>query len=196
MKRWVKVVLWIVPVGLAIYAGAFFISSNGSVPVEFSEARMNGAIVAEQIVAGSAQSLEVLQTIAQYDRDKNFAKALELITQEVQRTTELKEQAIRLSSQLERMARSLSEIEPSRARVAATEAVGADVALVSRLVTYTDYLSQLFEALRAKFEQRLPNPNGRVQELVDLVNTEVRAINEFNSRSNASFAEFDKIVSR
>lgn len=196
VKTWIKRTWWIVPLAAATYAGAFFVSPAAkNVPAEFSEARINGARTAEKIVAASAYSLQILAKIAEHDRAGNATDALTLVSKELIKAEEIRGEALFLASRLERMARLLSEIQPTRARVLATEAVSSEVALVSRLLSYNEYLTELFETLRAKFQNRLTNTDGKVGELVQKINEEGKAINEFDRKFNQSLAEFDKIFS-
>ena len=190
---------WIIGIGIAAFVGVgtysvIYLAAGGSyIPPEFSEARIKGAELAQSIVALSNESLGNLETIAAYDREGKKSEALILISKEVLKNRDAQQEAIKLSSQLERMARSIGDIEPSRARVVAAEAVSSEVALVSRLIAYNDYLLRLFEALRDKFQNPGAYTNGRVEELVAKINEEAQAINAFNDRFSQSLAEFDTL---
>ena len=92
------------------------------------------------------------------------------------------------------MARNLENIRPASARQLATEAVGSEVALVSRLVGYNDLLKQLFEILQSKF-QTGESPSGKVSDLLQQINSEAGAINELDKHFNTSLSEFDKLTS-
>ena len=193
MKRRLKILLTGSAIGLGTYVGAYLVIPHSFVPAEFSEARIQSATLAERIVSNSEASLANLQAIAQYDKNGEIAPALALIAQEFARTRETQDAAVKLSSRLEAMARSIDAIRPAEARLLATEAISAEVALVSRLISYNDRLKELFEVLREKFEHPGLATNGRVEALVGKVNEEARAINEFNRRSTQSLAEFDKL---
>ena len=71
--------------------------------------------------------------------------------------------------------------------------MSSEVALVSRLLSYTNNLIELFGVLRLKFEKPGTQFDGAVAGLIDKINEEARAINSFNQRFNWSLAEFDKI---
>jgi hypothetical protein len=193
MRNRVKIFLGTAAIGSGLAIAFYFILPGGFVPSEFSEARIKGAGLAEKIVELSNESLANLEAIAKYDEQGNTPEALTLLSKEVIKNRETHEEAIRLSAQLEKMARSLSEIKPARARVLATEAVSSEVALVSRLLSYNNFLLQLFEVLRDKFQNPRSDANGRVEELIAKINEEARAINDFNRRFNQSLAEFDKL---
>ena len=194
MKARLRILVVSVFAGFGIYLiFANLIVTKKVLPEEFSEARVKGATLAKSIVDLSSESLKNLTEIARYDEEGDRSEALILISKEVIKNRETREQAIKLSSQLEKMARSLTNIKPTKARVLATEAVSSEVALVSRLISYNDYLLQLFETLRDKFQNTSRNPNGRVQQLINKINEEASAINQFNRRFNQSLAEFDQV---
>lgn len=166
------------------------------VPSDFTDARVRGAAIAENVMALSRKTLGRLDVIAQHDRNRRTAEALLLISQELLESAKMREEAARLASQLERMARTLPEIKPEAARQLATEAVSAEVALVSRLVTHNALLAELFDILKMKLTDRASNVDGRVNELINQINSEAGAINQFNKRFGEALAEFDRIVER
>ena len=193
MKKRLLIVGAAIIIGFGAYLLITLVLPEPYIPQEFSEARLKGAELATKIVDLANNSLESISTIAKYDREGNRPEALTLISKEVLKNRTIQEEAIRLSSQLERMARSLQEIKPNRAKILATEAVSSEIALVSRLLSYNDYLLQLFKTLEAKFQNPSASSNGRVQELINKINEEARAINSFNRKFNQSLAEFDKM---
>jgi len=164
-----------------------------SLPPEFSEARLRAASLAQKIVTLSNDSLKSLEEVAQYDKQDDSSQALILISRQIIKNRDNHDATVQLSSYLERMARSLPDIKPAKARQIATEAVTTEVALVSRLLTYSDYLAQLFDVLRAKFNNSLSNPDGRVEELIRKINQEAEAINDLDTRFNDAIAQFDKL---
>jgi len=194
MKSQLKVFITTVILGVGIYSVVYIIIPKAYVPDEFSAARIKGAELAGRIVNLSNEALARLDEISEHDKEGNEPEALALISQEVIKNRNLQEEAIKLSSQLEKMARSVEEIKPHKARIVAVEAVSSEVALVSRLITYNDLLLQLFTALQGKFENPYAVTNGEVQELINQINDETRAINDFNKRFNESLAVFDKLI--
>lgn len=162
-------------------------------PEEFTEAREQSAKIAEEIVAQSVYSAQLLDEISKLDREGNYYKALQIVSKELEKNKEANRKATTLSSRLEKMARAIEAIEPSRARQLATEALSSEVALVSRLISYNSYVGELFGVLGEKFKYGRDYSNGKVQELVKAINNEVYAINELNNRFNSALAKFDKI---
>ncbi len=192
MKVQLKIGAVIAVVAFGLY---FFINSllaKSFVPTEFAEARLTSVAVAKQIVNLSSDALSSLDQISKYDQQGNTSKALILISNEVIKNQETHQEAIKLSSELEQMARLLNDIKPTQAKVLATEAVSSEVALVSRLLVYNDFLLQLFQTLRDKFQNKNFNADGKVQDLINKINEQARAINDFDNRFNQSLAEFDK----
>jgi len=181
---------------VVVIIGAFLISKQSSVeiPEEFSAARDQGAIIASRVVSSYRDSLTNLQFIAELDRAHEWDEALRIVRAELNRGDFIRADVIQLSSQLERMARLLTDIQPERARLMATEAISSEVALMSRLLSYNALLVQFFETLQQKFEGSLPNADEAMQALLVKINEEVQAINVFNERFQQAFAEFDRIV--
>ena len=163
-------------------------------PHEFSDARIKGASIAQRVVELSRDTLSRLDTVAKYDQKRNYPEALIAISNAIIANRENQAEAIRLSSQLNAMAENLSRIKPDYARELATQAVTFEVALVTRLLHYNNYLSQLFETLKVKFAKpKVAYLDGQVNDLVNKINDEVKEINKLNKEFNASMAEFDKI---
>lgn len=182
---------------ILVYAGGIFaVSENRSVPEEFSAARIEGAKLAVEIVAASNHSLENLKKIADYDKQGNTSEALVLISQEVVKNQEMQKRAIALSSQLEKMAILIPQIEPTRARLIVTEALSAEVGLVSRLIVYQNTFFELFQVLRLKLEGGASDMDARIGELVSKINEEASAINNLNNKFTTNLAEFDRIFIR
>jgi len=172
----------------------FFIFPVKSVPIEFSDARLKGAKIARQIVILANNTIKSLETIAEYDKQGNTADALILISNQLLSNRDSQEAAIKLSSQLEHMARNAARIKPSSARQAAMAAITAEVALVSHLISYNDYLKQLLEVLRLKLTTTKNYSDTQVEDLIGRMNEEAQAINDFDRRFNQALAEFDKII--
>lgn len=168
-----------------------------NLPSAFSDARIKGSEIAQRIVFLSRETLSSIQKVAEYDRKRNYSEALLAISNAIIANRENQAEAIRLSSQLTAMAENLPKITPGSAREIATQAVTTEVALVSRLIYYNTYLSQLFETLKVKFEKPwVAYLDGQVNDLVGKINDEAKAINELNKQFNSSMAEFDKIFNQ
>lgn len=170
-------------------------SSGGEVPPEFSEARLRGALIAQQIVVFSNQSVEDLETINKLHQEQNFSDAIKLITKVVDRTTNVRGQAVSLSVELEKMTRALSAIDSFEAKQLSLEAISSRLAIINRLINYSSYLSQLLDLLRDRFSGSQIG-EGRVGILIDQINVEIKSINELNARAGKIMERFDEITSR
>lgn len=166
-------------------------------PGEFTEARIKGSNIAQKIVELSRGNLAFLNQVASFDGSDNHSEALIAISNALIKNRENQVEAIRLSEQLTVMAEQAPRIQPARGREIATEAVAAEVALVSRLIYYNEYLDQLFETLKVKFEKPwVTYLQGQVNDLVNKINDEAQAINELNKKFVSSMAELDIIFGK
>jgi len=180
--------------GILIFlGGSYFIFRPKVIPPEFIEARIRGAEIAQKIVGLSSVSLETLDQIARHDREGNSPEALILISNQLIQNRTTRDEAIALSTELEKMAGNLLDIKPARAQRLATEAVSYEVALVSRLIGYNYFLTRLFEILESKFNGELADADGQVDTLINQINGERQTINNLNSKFNGAMAEFDRV---
>ncbi|MBN2197767.1 hypothetical protein JW698_01015 [Candidatus Wolfebacteria bacterium] len=188
-KRIKLLILFIIIILIAYFVLRFLAIDLKEVPEEFLIARQEASIIASEIVAISSQSAGNFKEIARLDGEKKYNEALDLISQELERNKQAREKAIELSLQLEIMTNNLSQIFPSSASQIALGAITSETTLISRLITYNDYLNQLLEILGDKF---LGNGNGdKIMELIEKINEEARAINELNDKFNEAMKEFD-----
>jgi len=188
-----SVVVLIAVAGSAYFFNQGYGFGGGYLPSEFTGARSEGAVVAEKIVFLAHQSLAGLEQIGGLDDQKKYAQALDLITRELQRNSEARQEAILLSSHLGTMAAFLSQIKPTRAQSLATEAVGYEVSLVNRLINFHDLLNKLFVLQQGKFRGEIENSDDLLKKLIDDINKEIKAINNLNLKFNSTMEHFDNI---
>lgn len=177
------------------YTAVHFLWNSGGVPQAFTDARMKGALISQNIVNLSNQSTLDLAKIDEYDMQGNYTEALNLSTDVVKQSQEIRDQAVELSGQVEEMTKALSDIDSLDARQAALESISNRLALLSRLINYSGYLGQLLDALRSNFTGKTYD-SKTVALLVDQINAEVQAINNFNDQAGQAMDRFDKIVSK
>lgn len=170
-------------------AGSF----GGGAPRAFSEARMQGAIIAQSIVDASNQSAAGLQKINDLDRKGDFTQALNEVTTLVGKSQEIRDQAVKLSAELEKMTKALSAVESPAAREAALEAIGNHLSLITRLVNYSTYLGRLLEVLRNRFLGKFSDTE-RVADLINQINEEVKSVNSLNLEAREAIDRFDQLV--
>ncbi len=171
------------------------LSFDGGVPKEFSEARLQGAMIAQNIVELSSKSTLDLESIGRLEKAGDKKAALEVVAGAVKRSQEIRENALKLSNELEKMTRALSDVKDFEARQAALESISSHLALVSRLINYSAYMGDLLGIIQGKLSGDWSR-SGQVQELLNQVNAEVTAINNFNNQANQSMERFDAAINK
>ncbi|MBI2037093.1 MAG: hypothetical protein HYT14_01915 [Candidatus Liptonbacteria bacterium] len=177
---------------LWVYLGA----QRVVIPREFLEAKGRGAVVAEEIVRLSGETARQLDEINKLDQEGKYADAFNLVAEEQKRSREMREYAALLSRELSTMTSAVAQISGTDARSTALQAVNYEVTLMGKLVmgklvTYSEYLAQLLEALRRKFEGLAPGAPS-VDELIGNINKEVAAINDLNSKFLSEIAKLER----
>lgn len=170
-------------------------SFDGGVPKEFNEARLQGALVAQTIVDLSGKSALDLESISRLERAGKYKEALLVVEEATKRSQEIRENAIKLSSELEKMTKALSDLDSFEARQAALESISNHLALVSRLINYSAYMGDLLKIIQNKLSGDWSR-SGEIQNLLNQVNAEVIAINSFNNQASQSMERFDAIINK
>jgi len=176
---------------LAFLLTRVLLVDSKSVPSDFLKARQQASLIAQEIVSLSNETTNNLNNISNLDKERKYKEALSIISQEIEHNRLAREKAVALSIQLETMTKNISGITPPDAGQKALEAVSSEVALISRLVNYNDYLVQLLEILQSKFSGQGGDSGGKVQELIQKINDEARAINDLNRKFNEAMDGFD-----
>ncbi len=194
-SRKTKIVLGFVAIVAIGYAVARFVQGSGAVPQSFVNARIQGAIIAQSIVNLSNQSTATLEQVNAMDKKQDYANALTLTTGLVTQSQEIRDQAVELSGQIEEMTKALSDISDFNARQAALESISNRLALINQLINYSGDLDRLLQALQGRFTGR-GGTSIEVQALVNQINTDVNAINNFNAQAGQAMDRFDTIVGK
>jgi len=174
---------------------AWIMNKRGGVPAGFTQAREQGALIAQSIVDLSNQSTNDLVQVNDLDKSGDYTNALVITTNIITKNQTLHDQAISLSNQIEAMAKSLPDISSPDARQAALDAISSRLALVSELINYSGDLEKLLVTLQGHFTGAVIKP-GDVQAIVNQINTDVNAINNFNSQAQGSMVRFDTLTSK
>ena len=181
-------IIFLILILLGYFVARFLVIDATNVPEEFLKARAAASLVANDIVSFSNTSANNLKEISELDKNREHEKALILITQELERNKEARNKALELSVQLEIMAKNVAQISPSSASQLAIQAISSETALINRLINYNEYLLNLLEILQKKF-LGLQDGSGKIPELIDKVNEEVRMINELDQKFNTIMGE-------
>ena len=176
------------------YVGVLFVGRANGIPPSFSEARLQGALIAQNIVNLSNESADDLKEINALSSEGKYPEALNVVLKTIEKSKEIRDEAVRLSGEMEKMTKALSEIDSAEARQAALESISNRLALLSRLINYSGYLSNLLEGLRDGLLGK--RPVGEITALVNQVNAEVIAINNFNAQAGQAMDRFDAILKK
>jgi len=196
MKKKAFAAFIVIIVAIAFGALSLFLSSAAyAIPEPFTEGRVEGARAAIAITAMINGSLKTLSDVRAAEQRNDLATAVYLIRAEMNNTSERQNQAHILAAAMEKMATAIPEIKPTSARQIALEAVSAQVATVSHLVTYNDYLANLFNLLNEKMRGDKNATTEKIQKLVGQLNAENITINELNAQFNRSLKQFDAVFS-
>lgn len=182
---------------LAIFLAGYFLIGlieKSFIPSQFIEARNQGGAIAKEIVAMTEESLKTLEVISLNDRQYNFRRALELVREELERAKKSRAKAIKLTEQLDLMARAAAGISPTKARNLAIGAMGEEISLISHLIVYNDALSGLLQTLEFKFSGDIRYDSEEVQNLIKNMNLEAKEINNLNEFFNQKMRELDNIT--
>jgi hypothetical protein len=190
-RRTKIIVIFLVLIAIG-YGFAKFWEAENSVPQTFTAARVQGAIIAQNIVNSSNQSNDELEQINKYDQDGDYTAALASTTALIQQSADLRTQAVQLSEQVSAMTQDLTSINNVDAQQAALESISSRLALINELVTYSGDLNNLLTVLQSRFSGT-PQPNSEVQGIVNQINTDVNAINNFNAQAGQAMDNLDTI---
>lgn len=179
-----------------LVVGGYLLSrySSADVPENFKEARVRGAMVAQDIVNISNSLSVELEKVSELNRERKFVDALNLTTELIKKNQEVRSKAVQLSAELEVMTSALSNIDSFEAKQAALESISNRLSLIARLVNYSDYLANLLDVLRSKFTNSPIYSPYDVPSWINKINDEVRAINDFNKKASEAMEKFDRIV--
>jgi predicted transcriptional regulator len=181
---------------LGIYGLAkFVLSEKITIPENFTNSRMQSALISESIIDLSNQIKENVSKINSLDEEKKYKEAFNLLNETNIKILDIRQKAIQLSTELEKMTKELGNIKAGGAEPLALSAITNRLTIISHLINYSDYLFQLNLALQDRFYGK--NNRDQILSLIDKINAEVEAINQANSKSNIDMAKFDdKIKSK
>lgn len=189
-----KKIIIIFAIVIIIYILFQFFQNQNNVPKDFTDARNSGSIIAQSIVDISNSSDKDLAKVNEYDKVGDYTNALALTTDIIKRNSEISNEAIQLSLKLEIMTKDIPLIKNDKAKQYVIQAITSRLALVSQLINYSDDLNTLLNVLRQKFVGQIIQ-QGRVQGLVDQINTDINAVNNFNTQSTQAMIQFDSTMS-
>jgi hypothetical protein len=193
-SRRTKITIAFIAVIVVGYGLVLLFEAQNQVPTAFVNARAQSAIIAQNIVSTSNQSTAILQQVNADDLKGDYPDAMNLVANMLTQSESLRNQAVQLSNQIQQMTQALSGVNDVQAQQAALEAISSHLALINQLINYSGDLANLSDALNAHFEGK-PTPGGQtIQGLVNQINTDVAAINNFNNQATQAMQQFDKLT--
>ena len=186
----VKIVAPLIAVLVMGFLVSYFRLFSAEVAPAFRDARNQGALISDSIVGLSNDISTDLAKVNEYDKNGQSREALDLTTVLHLRVQQVKQQANELSEQLKSMITGLDSIQSQDAKQAAMEAITDRMALISRLLSYGQYLDQLTDVLSNHFAG-VPD-KASVQIIISQINAEVTAVNSFNKQAVQAMQRFDE----
>jgi len=195
LSRLPKKVKWIAAAMGILLVGAFaaYITSplaKNRVPSEFNDSRYLAASVAGGIVDMLHETSTNLQKIQELEQEQKGFRALDIVSAELKKTTDISNKATQLATYLETMARQIPGISPNTAAQSALVAISSETALINQLLVYNNNLSRLMLLL----QDRYMGKGARLEDInkvVDEINQGVESINSLNTQFGQVMEGFD-----
>ncbi len=174
----------------------WFIQSQATyVPQEFYDSRDRAAEISTKIVQLTDASVITLGQISAADEKGQYKRGLELVNQEVERNTEIKSQAFKLSEELKVMALNLSSVNPDKSAEAGLQATAIGLELVQRLINYNSQTQELLAVLQTRLKKNgSPETRQRIEQIILRMNQEVEAVNNLNDKYQEEIGNFDRLT--
>lgn len=187
--KWAKISIGVVAVLVAGFMIAKFKFSSADVPQAFDQARMQGASISDTIVRLSNEVSGDLAKVNELDHAGNPRDALSLTVEVQGKIKEIRAQANSLSEELKKMITAFDGIKSPEAKQAAMEAITNQMAIISRLISYSEYLDELSQVLSNHFRE--VGDKRDVSAIIAQVNAEVTAVNNFNKQAVQAMERFE-----
>jgi len=193
LPRKIRKIIFLVVILLVgtFVAYLFWSFSNTYVSDLFANSRQSAWEYAKVIADSVKDTPKNLETIQSLERDGKDDKALTLLVTEAQKNAVAQDAAIKLSGELEKMAKEIPSIKPKEAGQSALVAISSETALIYRLISYNSYLANLLGLLRDRITGKLSSVE-KINQVVDSINNEIDSINKLNSQFVEYMNQFDK----
>ncbi|MBP6855821.1 MAG: hypothetical protein KBC26_02535 [Candidatus Pacebacteria bacterium] len=200
MRHWLenipkktRIISWTIVALVAMAFIGYFFSpfSTATVPQGFIDGRDAAAVHAQDVVSLLKETGNNLRKIQELEQQGKYKDALQIVYYEIEKNRTVTEKALALTGDLEKMAKAVPDIEPSRARETALVAISSEVMLVTTLNGYINNdLSRLLQLLG----DRLLGRSGDIEALnrmVDAMNVKTDSINNLNNQFTQLMEEFN-----
>lgn len=190
----VSVLIVIVAVILIVFLS--FVLSSGSVqtvPSSFTDARMAASERATELVTMLSGTNEKIREVKDLVERGSHAQALSIVQGEIAKNKDIRERAVRLALELEKMARAIADIRSDKAAQIALSATTKETAVISQLLSYTNELQNLLVALQTVMVSSRPDYTD-VNKSITIINGAADEINALSQAYKSEMEIFDKIV--
>ena len=194
LKNRTKNILAILAIGTAIWLAGYVLVGKTFVPQSFKDARIRATSVAAELVTLLNDSNENLDQIAELDKKYQFNLASEMVGQEIQRSSGITMKAVELSNEFSIMAESLGAVTPIKARNMADSAIKEELKLISKIIEYSSSMKALLENLNYKFSGDIRYDSGEAQEIISVMNSSAKEVNDLNASYNRKMEECDGLT--
>lgn len=168
---------------------AFVISpfAKNGIPSTFNEARINASSLSQEIVSILG---ETSGSIGKLQEAQRQSESLEIVLNSMQDVKNARDKASELALQLEKMALSVPDISPDKAKQTAIVAISSETALINKLISYNEGLNNLLFVLQKRFNGGNVSIEN-INNLIDDINRTADEINEFNKQFVDLIKKFD-----
>lgn len=195
-RDWMMLSAIVIFVASLGYFTIVFAKTGAYIPREFMEARAKGAEISENIVRLTSESGSTLKEIGRLDKERDYEAGVNLVQEELKRNDEIRQAALGLAAELEKMAIVVAKIRPDDASDIAVQAIVYESQIVTRLISQHNSLYQLLEFLRSRFTNGEGATGEMVQDLITKMNAEVTAINDLNNQYKEAMLRFDALTTK
>ena len=188
--RQITLVLLLIIIG-SIIGYVVWSSTSSRVPDAFLSSRQSAWEYAQMISSSVKDTPKNLDTVQSLEKEGKDTDAMNILVAEAQKNALAQDAAVKLSGELESMAKEIPNIKPEKAGQSALVAISTETALIYRLISYNNYLASLLGLLRDKITGKLYGVD-KINQVVDSINGEIDAINGLNQQFIDEMATFDK----
>jgi hypothetical protein len=191
IKKFRFFIVLLVVVGLSLGGWTIFSSGGNYIPQSFTDARRESAIVGEQIVGLSSESSSGLEQVQKLQSEEKYTEALDAVLAERRRVLDMRSKGSELLRSLSAMTESLSEIRPEKSRTAALEAINYETGIVNHLLSYSQFLDQLMQAIASHILYG-EDIKLRFDDLITKTNGEISAVDELNAKFTSAMVALER----
>lgn len=196
-QNWQKNTLYAAGLVAILLLGGWFWyqGQNVYVPQEFYDARSRAGEVSTRIKGLTDASVVTLGQISSADQAGSYERGLTLVLEDVDRNSEIKGEAIKLSEELKIMALNLGAVKPDKAASAGLDAATAGLELVQHLINYNNYSQELLAVIQTRLRSNgSPETRQKIEQIILKMNEEAETINSLNEKYQEKMRGFDELV--